>query len=160
MTMEGSNWRDRFEQPRQPAHPVAGMPPEAQAHPPNDDDGLELDPQEYSPWVLQRGRSRPALMLHLRRYEPKAGLWMGWQLSYPHLIAVEYVGDRSLSLDFGKRQFVIEGKGLIELARRIQDGSVVAIQEYAASVWPERSGEAVVTGIKRPICNNSPRNFG
>lgn len=96
---------------------------------------LALDTQEYRPWVLQRGRSRPALMLHLRRYEPKSGLWTGWQLSYPHLVAVEYTGDSLLSLDFGTRQFIIEGTGLTELARHLQTGSVLMVQEFSAKIW-------------------------
>ena len=47
---------------------------------------LALDAPEYKPWVLQRGRGRPAMMLHLRRFEPKSGLWCGWQIAYPHLV--------------------------------------------------------------------------
>lgn len=96
---------------------------------------LALDAPDYKPWVLQRGRSRPAMMLHLRRYEPKSGHWLGWQIAYPHLVAVEYVGVRMLSLDFGGRQFVIEGTGLDELARHLQTGSVLMVQEYATQIW-------------------------
>jgi hypothetical protein len=110
---------------------------------------LALDATEYKPWVLQRGRSRPAMMLHLRRFEPKSGLWMGWQMSYPHLIAVEYIGDRMLSLDFGSRQFVIEGRGLDELARHLQQGSVLAVQEYCDAVWPQEGKDFVISTIKK-----------
>ncbi len=88
-------------------------------------------------------------MLHLRRFETKSGLWMGWQLAYPHLIAAEYIGDRMLSLDFGMRQFMIEGVGLDQLARHLQDGTVLAIQEYAASTWPERPSGPMVSAIHR-----------
>ena len=95
---------------------------------------LAFDTHEYRPWVVQRG-TRPVMMLHLRRYEPKSGLWMGWQLSYPHLIAVEYVGERMLSLDFGTRQFVIEGTGLSEFARHLQTASVQTVLEYAPDIW-------------------------
>lgn len=109
---------------------------------------LALDPQEYRPWVLQRGRSRPAMMLHLRRFEPKSGLWTGWVLSYPQLLAAEYTGDRLLSLDFGTRQFIIEGAGLDELAQRLQSGSVLIVQEYAAAVWQARPGKPLVTSIR------------
>lgn len=107
---------------------------------------LALDTQEYRPWVLQRG-TRPVMMLHLRRYEPKSGLWMGWQMSYPHLVAVEYIGDKILSLDFGTRQFVIEGKGLDELARHLQEGTVLVVQEYAESVWPNHAEGRLISAV-------------
>ena len=100
---------------------------------------LSLDASEYKPWVLQRGRSCPAMMLHLRRYESKSGLWQGWQISYPHLIAIEYTGDKMLSLDFGTRQFVIEGTGLTELARHLQQGTVLMVQEYSGAFWAEKT---------------------
>jgi hypothetical protein len=89
------------------------------------------------------------MMLELRRYEPRSGLWTGWALAYPHLIALEYTGDRLLSLDFGQRQFVVEGSGLDELARHIQQGAVLAVQEYAASLWATRSGQGLVTALRR-----------
>lgn len=137
---------------------AGGEPPHAPLSPEEITDeaamALALDTAEYKPWVLQRGRSRPALMLHLRRYEPKSGLWMGWQLSYPHLIAVEYVGDKMLSLDFGTRQFVIEGNGLDELARHLQSGSVLLLQEFSNGVWKQTLERPIVTAIKRI---NDPR---
>lgn len=108
---------------------------------------LALDAPEYKPWVLQRGRGRPAMMLHLRRYEPKSGLWCGWQIAYPHLVAVEYTGDKMLSLDFGTRQFLIEGTGLDELARHLQQGTVLVIQEYSDRVWAQLGGAAKVMTI-------------
>ncbi len=109
---------------------------------------LALDAPEYKPWVLQRGRGRPAMMLHLRRFEPKSGLWCGWQIAYPQLIAVEYTGDSMLSLDFGQRQFMIEGSGLHELARHLQSGSVLMLQEYARGVWAELSGTSRIDAIR------------
>jgi hypothetical protein len=109
---------------------------------------LAFDEAEYKPWVLQRGRSRPAMMLHLRRYEPKSGLWVGWQLAYPHLVAVEYTGDRLLSLDFGTRHFIVEGSGLHELARHLQIGSVLMVQEFAKGVWSELAGTSRIDGIR------------
>jgi hypothetical protein len=102
---------------------------------------------EYAPWVLQRGRTRPALMLHLRRFESRSGLWMGWEIAYPHLIAVEYIGDKILSLDFGTRQFMLQGHGLDELAVRLQQGTVLMVQEYCDKVWPARGGSGVVSSI-------------
>lgn len=144
------NWRSMFEQDRggKPAgaSPPHGEPPHKQ--PLDDDDGAMLDPSIYRPWILQRG-GHPAMLLHLRRYEARSGLWMGWQLAYHTLIAAEYVGERMLSLDFGSRQFMIEGHGLDELARHLQRGSVLALQEYAASIWPAGQAGPAVTAIKR-----------
>jgi hypothetical protein len=109
---------------------------------------LALDTPEYKPWVLQRGRGRPAMMLHLRRYEPKSGLWCGWQVAYPHLVATEYTGDGFMSLDFGTRQFVIEGSGLHELNRHLQLGSVLMVQEYAKGVWSELVSTSRIDAIR------------
>ena len=115
---------------------------------------LALDTSEYRPWLLQRARTQPVLMLHLRRHDPKSGLWMGWELSYPHLVAVEYTGDKLLSLDFGSRQFMLEGAGLDELARHLQTGNVLMIQEYAARVWPGQLGGPRVSTIHKLNVNN------
>ena len=149
---DGTHWRDMLNQQGRSGRQVAGEPAPAPLAPvlgPDDDDGLSLDMAEYRPWVLQRGRSRPAALLDLRWYDARASLWLGCAIAYPQLAAAEYIGDRMLSLDFGRRQFVLEGEGLSELVRRIQDGSVVAIQEYAASVWPRRPTGPIVTTIKR-----------
>ena len=145
--MDG-NWRDMFEPNRR------SVPPDRASLPHREPDDADvgappLDVSEYRPWVLQRGRSRPPLMLDLRRFEAKSGLWMGWQVSYPHLVAVEYIGDQMLSLDFGLRQFMIEGRGLSELARHLQDGSVLAIQEYAKGVWSIEAGESFIYRISK-----------
>ncbi|MEJ7928237.1 hypothetical protein WG908_15930 [Sphingobium sp. AN641] len=148
----GGNWRSMFEQSRS-----GGSPPPGGSAPAPDafddasaDDATEIDPQAYRPWILQRGRSRVTAMLGLRWYEPKAGFWSGCGLPYPMLQAVEYVGDRMVSLDYGgTRQFVIEGRGLDALARHIKQGTVLAVVEYAASIWPERPQGMVVTAIKR-----------
>ena len=110
---------------------------------------LGRDTAEYVPWVLQRGRARPAMMLHLRRFEPKSGLWIGWEIAYPHLIAVEYIGDKMLSLDFGTRQFMLQGLGLDELAARLQQGTVLMVQEYCDKVWPTRGSGGVITAIAK-----------
>lgn len=110
---------------------------------------LGRDTAEYAPWVLQRGPSRPAMMLHLRRFEPKSGFWCGWEIAYPHLIAVEYTGDKMLSLDFGTRQFMLQGHGLDELAARLQQNSVLMVQEYCDKVWPTRGAGGVVSSIAK-----------
>ncbi|MEJ7927039.1 hypothetical protein WG908_09755 [Sphingobium sp. AN641] len=147
----GGNWRSLFDQPR-----GSGLPPPGEQAPVPQmlDDGpmgdeAQIDPKAYHPWILQRGRSRPSAMLGLRWYESKAGFWSGCGMPYPMLQAVEYIGDRMVSLDFGTRQFVIEGSGLDVLARRIKEGTVLAVVEYAHVVWPQRSEGAMVTAIRR-----------
>jgi|GEM_PF-5836866 len=109
---------------------------------------LAIDAPEYRPWVLQRGRSRPALMLHLRRFDAKAGHWTGWAVAYPHLAAVEYVGDGLVSLDFGARQFMLEGRNLGELVDRLQNGAVLCVQEYAPSIWSAAPTGAAISRIR------------
>jgi hypothetical protein len=144
----GHHWRDMFSQPRRDGQPPE--PPAASADSSAHDDGAAApDPREYHPWMLQRGRPRPAMMLELRRYEPRSGLWQGWILSYPSLHAVEYMGERMLSLDFGLRKFVLEGEGLSELTARLQQGAVLAIQEYCETVWPHRPAGPVISAIRR-----------
>jgi hypothetical protein len=107
------------------------------------------DTKEYTPWVLQRSRTRPVMMLHLRRFETRSGLWCGWEIAYPHLIAVEYTGDKMLSLDFGTRQFMLRGHGLDELVARLQQGTVLMVQEYCDRVWPMRPAGGFVTSIAK-----------
>jgi len=135
--------------PPDPA-PGAAMPPGDIT----DDAAMALaeDQSEYRPWVLQRG-TRPVMMLHLRRRDPKSCLWMGWEISYPHLIACEYTGDRLLSLDFGVRQFMLEGRGLDELARHLQTGSVLMVQEFAADVWSLPPDGPRITAIRKLTFN-------
>lgn len=138
------NWREHFEEGR------SGRAPGAAAQPPplgEDEEASAPDLAQYRPWIVQRGRTRPALLLNLRRFDPKSGLLIGWQASYPYLVGADYIGERMLSLDFGARQFVIEGTGLGELVRHLQQGTVLAIQEYSAKVWPEQPKGPVVTTI-------------
>jgi hypothetical protein len=164
-----SNWRDMFErgrseQPQDSARPSpeARAPgPSADRHTPPQDAApiapeditaeaamaLADDTHDYRPWTVQRGRMRPAIMLHLRRFEPRSGLWMGWQLAYPHLIAVEYTGDRMVSLDFGSRQFAVTGNGLGELVGHLQTGNVLTITEYSKALWPTSPAQARVDAI-------------
>lgn len=154
------NWRAMFEQPRrdgEPPGPPGPLPADTTTYDDTAlDDAAEGDAREYRPWILQRGRSRPAMMLGLRRFDPRAGFWQGWGMPYPSLYAVEYMGDRMLSLDFGSRQFVIEGDGLMPLARYIKQGAVAVIQEYAAPVWPERPEGPIVTAIRRVGADGTP----
>jgi len=132
------NWRDKFEQGREGQSPLA--PPAIV-----DDDPVAPDNLQYRPWLIQRGRSRPALLLNLRRFDLRSGMMIGWQASYPHLIAADYFGERMLSLDFGTRHFVIEGTELGELVHHLQQGTVLAIQEYSSVVWPAQPTGAIVT---------------
>ncbi len=163
--MTGSNWREMFEQGRNgngrgvdrnmggvvPPVQQGGFAPTHAPEPsrdePDDDGAPALDLSVYRPWTLQRGRGRPSMLLDLRRYEPKSDLWIGWQMAYPHLIAVEYIGDKMLSLDFGTRQFMIEGRGLDELARHLQQGSVVNVVEFNERVWSKHEKAPMVHKI-------------
>lgn len=155
----GNQWRSMFEEKRPSGRGMGGTPPAAPAERdgPSDDDQREIDLTEYRPWVLQRGRGHPALMLDLRRFEPKSGQWVGWAIAYPQLAAAEYIGERLLSLDFGPRKFVLEGDGLLELAKRLQQGAVLAIQEYAAAIWPRPPDGPIVTAIRRAGMEPPPR---
>lgn len=153
----GKNWRDMFRDPQRD-----GQPPSQAAQPPTtrdelpDEDGGALDLTEYKPWIVQRVRSRPALMLELRRYEPRSGLWSGWAMPYHSLYAVEYVGDRLLSLDWNARRFVIEGKGLEALARHIQRGTVETVLEYAPHVWAAQPVGSMVVAIREVKVQDAP----
>lgn len=148
----GTHWRDMLSQQGHGGRQVGGDATPPPPPPPRElevDEDLPLDVAEYQPWVLQRGRSRPAALLDMRWYDARASLWLGCALAYPQLAAAEYIGDKMVSLDFGKRQFVLEGEGLGELIRRIQEGSVIRIQEYASSVWPRKPAGAIINSIKR-----------
>lgn len=140
-----SNWQDMFE-PRRPESPVATTPQEI-AHDPADETAPAPDPRAYHPWIIQRGRSRPAMLLDFRQFEPKSGLLIGCQMPYHHLAGIEYLGDRMVTLDFGLRQFVIEGAGLDELARHLQQGTVLAIQQYSERVWPQAQHSPIITRV-------------
>lgn len=142
------NWREMFEQSGGPAGGAHATPPaRVRSEPEIDAAEPELDDREYRPWTLQRVRGRPPMFLHLRRYDKRSGMWQGWVLPYPGLRAVEYVGDRMLSFDFGTRLFVIEGEGLDRLAQAIQEGTVITINEYVAELWP-MVGAMVIHSIR------------
>lgn len=70
-------------------------------------------------------------------------------MPYHNLYAIETLGDRMLSLDFGMRQFVIEGRGLDELARQLQSGVVLGITQFDAGLWPSVQASPVVVSIRR-----------
>ena len=148
--MTGNHWTSMFEpQGRGTERAAAPAPPPSPTLREDPDEDVLADPIDYRPWVLQRGRSRPAMMLHLRRFEVRSGMWMGWAVSYPHLAAVEYVGERMISLDFGVRQFVVQGKGLDQLIAPLQQGIVLALYEHTASVWASVPNGPLITSIQR-----------
>lgn len=144
-----SNWQDMFEPRKAPmVGPISNTTSTSTAA--EADEGVPApDLQVYHPWLLQRGRSHPAMFIDFRRFDPKSGLLIGCQMSYPMLTSMEYTGDKQLSLDFGQRKFMIEGSGLIDLARHLQQGIVLAIQEYSDSVWKEKQLSAFVSRIAR-----------
>lgn len=146
----GKNWQDMFRDPQRDGQPPgpSAPPPAVRDELPDDEDGA-LNLIEYKPWIVQRVRSRPALMLELRRYEPRSGFWQGWAMPYHGLYAVEYMGDRMLSLDFGARQFVIEGRGLNELAQLIQQGTVLRMIEHCPALWPGPTTGTIIMTIRR-----------
>ena len=147
------NWTSLFEDGRTRKPESSPSPAPVTAEPEKDEDVIDelrdLEKADYKPWVLQRGPSRPAMLLHLRRFEPKSGFWLSWQISYPHLIAAEFVGDRMLSLDFGTRQFVIQGEGLSQMSRHLQAGAVLLLQEYSTDIWKSRPPGAMIGAIQK-----------
>lgn len=147
----GNSWTSMFEsQARQTAsRPAQPGPAPAEAF--DDTDIADDATPEYRPWILQRGQSRSAMMLALRWFDAKAGMWHGSAVAYPSLYAIDTIGERMMSLDFGARQFVVEGSGLDELGRYLLQGTVLKIIEYAAPVWPTRAAGPVVTAIRRVL---------
>ena len=47
------------------------------------------------------------------------------------------------------RKFVVEGDGLRELTERLQQGAVLAIQEYCSAVWKQRPEGPFISSIRR-----------
>jgi len=181
MDQPHSNWRAMFENKRK-EHPPShghGSPPPAEPRGPfgGYDDGyhatqgggapaspeeitdaaamaLASDPQEYRPWILQRGRSRPVPNLHLRRFDQRSGQWQGWIVPYP-FVAVEYCSDSMFSLDFGTRHFVVEGRRLSdEIVAHLHDGTVLCLQEHSPAIWPKAPTGAMVSRIRVLTADN------
>lgn len=121
------NWQSMFEPRRNGTTPPPEQPTVTAAAMSDDVDVPRIDPCEYRPWILLRGQLRSTMMLGLRWFDAKAGLWHGTAIPYFSLNAIDTIGERMVSLDFGARQFVIEGSGLDELARRLQQGDVAKI---------------------------------
>lgn len=144
-----ANWQDMFEPRKAAMVGQVSTATSASTAAPTDEGVPAPDLQVYHPWILQRGRSHPAMFIDFRRFDPKSGLLMGCQMSYPMLMSMEYTGDKLLSLDFGQRKFVIEGSGMIDLARHLQQGIVLAVQEYSETVWKGRPEAGAITRIAR-----------
>lgn len=150
------NWAAMFDpQARDAAPPPTPSAPAPAVDAFDDADGPAIDAAEYKPWYLQRGGGRSVMMLALRWFDAKAGLWHGAAVAYPYLYAIDMIGDQMVSLDFGARQFVLEGHGLDVLVGYLLQGSVLKIIEYAAPVWPTRVNGPVVTAIRRPGQENT-----
>jgi hypothetical protein len=100
-----NNGQDMFE-PRRPESPAA-ITPQGIADDPIDEAAPAPDPRNYQPWIIQRGRWRPALLLDFRQFEPRGGMLTGCQMPYHHLAGIDDLGDGMVSLDYGVLQFVI-----------------------------------------------------
>lgn len=148
-----STWQDMFDK-RQVAATEALSTNPAQLASDEPEWAPPPDPAEYKPWLMQRG-GRPAMFIDLRRFEPRTGSLIGSLMSYPALIAVDYIGDHMLALDFGARQFVLEGAGLDSLAARLQQGMVLAIQEFSPKVWATSVPAQVVRKIATVALTNA-----
>lgn len=122
-----------------PAGPAAEVRPvdgHAAVETPDEDTfAPQPDPSDYKAFLIQRGRSRPAMFLDLRAFDARSGTLAGKMLSYPHLIAIDYFDGHTIELNFGFRRFRIEGDGLAELVMRLQAGTVLAIQQYSDKIW-------------------------
>ena len=135
------NWQDAFRPKGGGSETPPPFPPSVPPDPDDDDLAPLPDPSSYRPWILQRGRGRPAMFLDLRKFDGRTGEIIGSQVSYPSLMAIDYLGEHLVSLDFGHRHYVIEGSGLGELARRLQQGAVLAIR-------PSRPEAAILARLK------------
>lgn len=114
------------------------------------------NPSEYRAFLLQRGRSRPALFLDLRTFYARSGTLIGTMMSYPQLASIDYFDGHTIDLHFGFRRFRIEGHGLSELVMRLQAGTVLAIQQYSDKIW--QSGPPRGPLVKR-IVEIDPAGF-
>lgn len=98
-----------------------------------------VDPTLYRPFFQQHGRSRPSLFIDLRVFDERSGSLKGTMLSYPQLVAVDYVEDHTILLDFGMRHVRIEGDRLGELIARLHTGTISVIQAYSKKIWGDNA---------------------
>jgi hypothetical protein len=94
-----------------------------------------VDPKLYRAFIVQRGRSRQGLFLDFRSFDERSGALKGTMLSYPQLVAIDYVDDHTILLDFGMRHVRIEGEQLAELIARLHTGQVSVLQAYSEKIW-------------------------
>lgn len=125
-------WGDMFTKPAAETAELSSARDEAQ-----DDFDLVpgVDPKEYRAFMVQRGRSRQGLFVDLRTFDELSGVLKGTMLSYPQLVAVDYVDDHTILLDFGMRHVRIEGERLGELIARLNTGQISVIQAYSEKIW-------------------------
>lgn len=124
-------WSEFFQE-RKPA-PSAETPIEAAQ---NDFDLVPgVDPTAYRAFIVKRGQSGPGLFIDLRSFDERSGALKGTMLSYPQLIAVDYIDDHTILLDFGMRHARIEGERLGELIARLHAGTVSVVQAYSKKIW-------------------------
>lgn len=125
-------WGDMFTKPATETAELSSARDEAQ-----DDFDLVpgVDPKEYRAFMVQRGRSRQGLFVDLRTFDERSGALKGTMLSYPQLVAVDYVDDHTILLDFGMRHVRIEGERLGELIARLNTGQISVIQAYSEKIW-------------------------
>lgn len=147
-----TNWQDMVgRNPNVPsAKPASDPPSHSQDEPSAPEDDAFAPPPDaanYRPFLLQRGRTHAPLFLDLRVFDQRSGTLKGTMLSYPQLASVDYFDDHTIELNFGFRRFRIEGEGLSELVRRLQAGTVLAIQQYSERIWKARPSGALVRAI-------------
>ena len=107
-----------------------------------------VDTNAYKAFIVQRGRS-VSMFLDLRTFDARSGVLQGTMLSYPQLVAVDYVDDHTILLDFGMRHVRIEGERLAELIQRLHSASISVIQAWSPKIWGEKEpeGAAIVRRI-------------
>lgn len=133
MNDKRTSWGDMFGKPQAAEPSVA---PSAREEAQDEFDLVPgIDPKEYRAFIVQRGRSRLGLFLDVRSIDERSGVLTGTMLSYPQLVAVDYIDDHTILLDFGMRHVRIEGERLGELIARLHTGQVSVIQAYSEKIW-------------------------
>ena len=138
--MSGDRWQDEFFK-RKPGGDADALAESAKNAALDEFDLLPgVDPSAYKAFIVQRGRS-VSMFLDLRTFDARSGVLQGTMLSYPQLVAVDYVDDHTILLDFGMRHVRIEGERLAELIQRLHSASVSVIQAWSPKIWGEKEPE-------------------
>lgn len=142
--MSNDRWQDEFFK-RKPGTAASETAPDSPKDAALDefDELPGVDPTTYKAFIVQRGRARPSMFLDLRSFDVRSGVLQGTMLSYPQLLAVDYVDDHTLLLDFGMRHVRIEGERLAELLQRLHSASVSVIQAWSPKIWGDKEPEGV-----------------